>query len=319
MRRVLFIATLAALATASALGVATGATASSAPTQTVVSFDATAGELPEGLAVDENGSLYVSLSPLGQIRRIAADGSQSVLATIGAGAGLGPLGLAVGASGHVYAAVATFDSASSGVYWIPRRGMTKRLPGTGQILFPNAVALDTHGSVYATDTIAGAVWRVPPGGSAELWIQHPLLVGDGSAGFGFPVGANGIAYRHGSFYVANSERGRIVRIPVRRDGKAGAPQVVAENPALVPADGIAFDVLGNLYVAVIAQNTLVRVASDGSIETLATAADGLDFPASLAFGTTSEERKELFFTNFGILGTPSVLKLNVGVPGRRLP
>ncbi|HEX6127713.1 MAG TPA: SMP-30/gluconolactonase/LRE family protein [Candidatus Limnocylindria bacterium] len=51
-------------------------------------------------------------------------------------------------------------------------------------------------------------------------------------------------------------------------------------------DGIALDVHGNIYLPIINQSRLVRVSADGAlVETLATSADGFDFPASIAFGT----------------------------------
>src|SRR5438034_168815 len=78
-----------------------------------------------------------------------------------------------------------------------------RLPGTDGILFPNGVALDARGNIYATDSIGGSVWRISPGSSAELWFQSPLIAGDGSIGLGFPLGANGIAYRSHSVVVTN--------------------------------------------------------------------------------------------------------------------
>lgn len=81
---------------------------------------------------------------------------------------------------------------------------------------------------------------------------------------------------------------------------------------------------GNIYTLVIAQSSLVRVdPSDGSITTLATAADGLNFPASLAFGTGKSNRQSVFVTNFAIgppggVG-PAILKIDVGSPGMPLP
>ncbi len=71
----------------------------------VVSFDAAAGELPEGLAIDKLGNTYVSLiAPVSEIRKITPAGDQSLLVDLGVG-GLGPLGLAVDAQGNVYAGV----------------------------------------------------------------------------------------------------------------------------------------------------------------------------------------------------------------------
>jgi hypothetical protein len=96
--------------------------------------------------------------------------------------------------------------------------------------------------------------------------------------------------------------------------------VFAQSPALVGADGIAFDVRHNLYVAVDSHNKLFRVSPNRRITTLAGASGGLDYPASTSFGETSCHRKFLFWTNGGIdFGTPSIQKMDVGIPGVPLP
>lgn len=321
---------VAALAVALAVSlVSPGSIAgASSEVETFVAFDPAAAEFPEGVALDKTGNVYVSLSALNQIRRIDPGGTQSVVTEFDV-SGLGPAGMAVDPSGAIFVAVAALDLASSqsdpatrGVYRVGEDGTNERLPGTGEMLFANDVTLDKRGNVYATDTGGGAVWRVRRGGVAELWAKDPLLAGDGSVGFGFPIGANGIAFRHNTLLVANTERGLLVEIPILPDGSAGAPTLLAESPALRGADGIALDVHGDMYVAVSLQNTVLRVGRDGSIATLATAADGLNQPSTLAFGTGRGDRKTLYVANFSIFSpapTPGVLKLRVGVPGQPEP
>jgi sugar lactone lactonase YvrE len=292
--------------------------------ETVIEYDAEAGELPEGITVDMAGNIYVSLSPLGQIRRIGTDGSESLFVSLppAGETGSGLLGLAVDASGTVYAASGTGDPDTSGVYRISPDGTYDRLPGSEAITFPNSLAFDERGNVYVTDTILGAVWRIPPGGSAELWLQGDLLVGLNlpDLPFPFPLGSNGIAYRDGNIYVANTEKAHIVRIPVLTDGSAGDPEVVAAGDELFPLDGIALDAHGNIYALVIAQSKLVRIyPHDGTVTTLATAEDGLDFPASLAFGTGEGDRQSVFITNYAIGppggAGPGVVKIEVSMLG----
>ena len=252
--------------------------------------------------------------------KIDRTGEQSVVAHFDV-PGMGPLGLAVSASGKLYAAVSTLDAATRGVYRVLPDGGSVRLAGTDGILFPNGVALDPRGNLYVTDSIGGAVWKVPRNGSARLWFQSPLLAGNGSFGLGFPLGANGIAVRNRAVIVTNTEQGSIVGIAIRRDGSAGAASVLAQGPAFLGADGVALDVFGNAYVAVNSQNTLLRLSLSGAVTVLATAADGLDNPASVAFGTSFGDRKSLFLTNFAIFSAapkPGLLKASVGVPGQPL-
>ena len=287
----------------------------------VIDYDLAAGEQPEGVAVDKRGDVFVSLSPLGQIRKIDRDGSESTLATlVPPNSGFGVLGLAVDAPGNLYAAVATFDPATSGVYKVARDGSFARLPGTEDIAFPNGVTLDKNGNVYVTDTILGAIWRVPAaGGLAHVWFQSALLLGDGSAGLGVPIGANGIAYRQNEIVVGNSEGERLFRIPIEPDGSAGTATILAQGSAVSFADGLAFDVHGNVWVCLIASSTIVRVSPSGVVTTVATAADGLDWTSSIAFGKNGE----LWAVNFAIGPPggpgPALLRLAVGVKGQPVP
>lgn len=305
------------------------ADADTADVDTVVSFDPSAGEFPEGVAVDKRGISYVSLPPTGQLRAITPDGSQRVIATLPVGDGFGPLGLAVDAPGDVYAAVATFDPATHGVYRVSQDGTINRLAGSENIAFPNALAFDKQGNLYVTDSILGAIWRISRLGNTELWLQHPILAGDDSLAPPFPVGANGIAHRNNSLLVANTELATIVEIPLLADGTPGAPVVLAQSPGLEHPDGIALDVHGNIYVAVASQNAIARVSADGTeLTTIATEADGLDFPSSLAFGTASGDRQTVFIVNFAVgpafvfpagSAGPALVALDADVPGLPLP
>jgi sugar lactone lactonase YvrE len=211
--------------------------------------------------------------------------------------------------------------------------------------------------LYVTETYSlsdgafgqGGIWRVPKHGSAELWLRHDLLTAPGvNPFFGFPVGANGIAFSQNALYVANSDKALVVRIPVWPDGSPGQPEVwkqVEDVPESIfyqhpffhlMIDGLALDVLGNAYVAVPSRNAVVRIhAADGSQETLAVYPGPLDAPQipldsplSVAFGTGKGERQSLFITNGGMLSSfvpgspwpgPSLSKIDTGVPGQPLP
>ena len=286
--------------------------------ETVVSFDLGSGELPEGLAIDEHDNAYVSLiAPVAEIRKITPSGDQSTFTSFDVG-GFGPLGMAVDAADTLYVAVASSDPATQGVYRVSANGTATRLPGTEAISFPNDLVFDRHGNLFVTDTAGGAVWRIPPGGSAELWIQDPLLQGTGELGAGVPLGANGIALtlRQHAIIVSNTELGTLLRIRIRRNGSAGQIHVAAEDPALFGIDGIALARSGAVYAAVNAQSTIVRVGERG-ITTIADAEDGINGASAVAFGSRSD-RRSLFVVNFGVFSptpTPSLLKIAVGVRG----
>ncbi|NIO08485.1 MAG: hypothetical protein GTO40_10965, partial [Deltaproteobacteria bacterium] len=72
----------------------------------------------------------------------------------------------------------------------------------------------------------------------------------------------------------------------------------------VMLDGLALDVRGNVYIAVVSRNAIVRInAHDRSQDTVVVHPEvPLDTPASLAFGTGKEGRQNLFVTNLGMMG-----------------
>jgi hypothetical protein len=73
---------LATVLTVVPLGLHASEAASSGHVQGFVTFDPGAFEFPEGISFDKTGNAHVSMIFPGQIRRLAPDGSQSVVATI---------------------------------------------------------------------------------------------------------------------------------------------------------------------------------------------------------------------------------------------
>ena len=291
-----------------------------AAAEPVASFDPAKGEFPEGIAFDLHGNLYVSIAPLGEIRRREGD-NWPVYARIDPGTtGLGVLGLTADRCGTIYAAAPTDAPDWHGIVAVAPDGARERLPGSEQIIFPNALAFDHRGNLYVTDSIGGAIWRLPRDGTADRWLEHETLAGTGALGNGFPLGANGIAYFRGRLYVANTEKKHVVEIPIDDSGAAGPPTVVhAFGGPMDFLDGITVDLVGNLYVLVTGANQLVRIERSGAVTTVAGAADGLNIPASLAFGPGPLSRT-LYVTNFSLPGltpepTPGVVSFDVPLPG----
>src|SRR6266849_3684134 len=91
--------------------------------------------------------------------------------------------------------------------------------------FPNDVARDEDGNLYVPDSARGVIYRVNPGGIVSVWSNDPLL-----AQHCF-IGVNDLAFDpgHNFLYTDNSDNQQLLRIPLRKDGSAGAAQIFVTN------------------------------------------------------------------------------------------
>lgn len=292
----------------------------SAQVETLIAFDGNAGEYPEGIAVDSDGAIYASLTPLGLLVRIAP--GQTAVEEVGSveldEGDLGLTGLAVGPDGSVYGAVVSANPQYVGVWRFDvESGNAERVPGTENVLFPNGVAFDEDGAMFVTDSAAGSIWTAAPGEPAALWVEGPMLAGDQSIGLPFPLGANGIAVADGQVYVSVTEQGTVLSIPVEPDGSAGDPELIAEfttEEGAKAVDGVAVDSQGNIFVTFVIAHEIWEIAPDGAMHEVATADDGLDAPASIAIGPNADGIESAYVTNFSAYMEPFLTSTGVG-PG----
>jgi sugar lactone lactonase YvrE len=316
------LAAIAIAATAAIAATPIAPAHASSDVHIVVAFDESAGQNPEGIALDHRGDVFVSVSPLGDLWKIPAGTTTphpfGHVDGITPGSDFGLLGLAVDVQGNVYGAVQSADPAANGVWRFDRRtGDATQLPGTQAIGIANGLAFDHNGNLYITDSATGAIWRVPWGGSASIWAQDPALAGDGSLHLGVPLGANGIAVRHRTLTVTNTEQHTILSIPTSDPSAIRVVATLSGNP-----DGVAIDVHGDAYVAVNLANTIAKISPSGSVSVVASG-NPLDFPSSVAFGTAHGGRRTLYGVNFSLgelFGLPpgfgpAVFTIDVGVAG----
>jgi sugar lactone lactonase YvrE len=296
---------------------------------TVILFNPAALETPESIAIDRKGNTYVSLALTGEIRKIAANGTQSTLAVLPIGPPLticGPFFNAVTGitldllERNLYVSVVSCDLASRGVWRVdPKTGEAEILATLPLESIPNGIAV-RRGQVYVADSSQPRIWRVPVGGGvAEVWLESPLLAGVLAPGMPLP-GANGLQIFRNEIYVSNSSQETIVAIPFEPHDDPGTPRIHATLPTGVGCDDFAFDVHGSLYCGTDPTGLLVRVDPDGSSEILLTAADGLDGPTVAAFGKVGADRFNLYITNgafpfFSTAHRPSLMRLHLGVIG----
>jgi sugar lactone lactonase YvrE len=296
---------------------------------------------PEGIAIDPTGNLYAASFAFKPVANICVENRSGQLVDV--------IPVPAGKAG-VTSLLGELFEPSQGLYVVdfangaPTNGRLLRINvqthavtvlATG-FQAPNAIAQDRHRNLFVSDSFLGAIFKVAPDGSSNrVWIQDPRLLPQ--PGGSPPFGANGVAFDRDQrfLYVATTSDSKIYRIPVQKDGSAGAMQLFASGAAidasqhtteaLHGADGIMFDVRGNLYVCA---NSAQHPAPGlpGELQVLSPDAqlvaryDGvgsndLDFPASLVF-----HERALYLTNLSLDTGGANSKLSVvGVPFPGLP
>jgi sugar lactone lactonase YvrE len=274
--------------------------------------------------------MFVSLALTGEIRKIAADGTQTTYARLPIGQPLtfcGPFfnavtGITLDSHGTLYVSVVACDPANRGVWRILPDGTQQRLATLPLESLPNGIVLHL-GYVYVADSSLPRIWRVPAnGGTAEVWLEDPLLQAPPPPpGSPSVAGANGLQFFRQQLFVANSGQGTIVAVPINGDGTAGLPRIHAHLPIPMGGDDFTFDVDGSIYCTTGPSNTLLKISPDGSTsKILLSAADGLDGPTAASFGRVGDDRFNLYITNsafpfFSTTHAPKLMRLHLDVPG----
>ncbi len=326
------VKTFGKIITLSALLAVTHVSQAAANVTVVSEFDPAQGLLPESVARDANGDLVLSMAPQHTLWKFITDGSQTLvpLATLPVPEGASSIGVKIAADGTIYACTAALDPMldAAHVWRVTPSGETSLYASLDPYGFPNDIAIDDDENLFVTDPVLGAIYEISASGVVSTWLDDANLSGDPSGPIvGVPFGANGIALdrRDKHLYIANTDMGEIYRVRIRRDGSAGRLHVFASDPLLVGADGIAFDAIGRLYVAVNAQNSVARVSRWGNV-TIVAQGGVFDGPSSVAFSSDGFGRSELYVTSFA-LGTllgggvpePSLDALPVRFGGLPLP
>jgi sugar lactone lactonase YvrE len=246
--------------------------------------------LPEGIAVDPRGNVYASSLNFG-----AASGPANICVLDRSGALVDVISVA-----PVPGGVARL----LGMLFIPSEGLYVGDVGGGRVLridvgthaattiasgfgAPNAFARDRAGNLFVSDSFPGTITKIAPDGSKTVFAYPAQLAP--LPGESPPFGANGLAFDRNerSLYVAMTARDQVFRIAYE-DGSLGAIQLFAQGVAggaLDGADGIAFDVRGNLYVCSNQSDEIAVLSPAGAViaEYRGTDANAFNSPASLVF------------------------------------
>jgi len=215
--------------------------------------------VPYGLAVDAAGTLYIADLGNNRVRRVAADG---IITTVATGAPLAtPRNLAIDAGGNLY--IAEFDGHR--IRRVSPNGTVANIVGTGkagfsgdggppdqaQLAFPAGLAIDRGGALLIADSQNNRVRRIFANGTIGT-----VLGGSIGTALSTPVAV--AADTSGTIYAVDATPG------VRALSIAGR---WSDFATLATARDLALDGNGNLYIA--DGLYLRRVTPGGAVTTVA--------------------------------------------------
>ena len=258
---------------------------------------------PSGVAVDVNGNLYIADSQNNRIRKVPTSGIISTVAgngTVNYGGDGGaataaslsnPVGLALDGTGNLYIT----DQQNQRIREVSTAGIITTVAGNGSYGFSgdggtatgaslansSGVAVDGSGNFYIADTQNNRIRKVSTAGSITT------VAGNGTASFSGDNGSATAASLNnpvgvvvdgaGNVYIADAQNNRIRKVSTTGiittvagsgtasySGDGGAATAASLN---YPA-GVAFDGIGNLYIADQGNQRIRKVSTSGIITTV---------------------------------------------------
>lgn len=256
---------------------------------------------PEGICYAPDGHLYVG-GEAGQLYRIEQDGSVNELLSTGGFM----LGLAADAESRIYA----IDNGAKCIWRIDPRTGEREVYSRGsdkrRMYVPNWGAFDAGGVYYLSDSgdwgsSNGFVWKVNPGGRAEVWTEEVTNFPNGLA----------VAPDGSRVYILESLPGALIEVPINDDGSAGPRRVLCELGLLVP-DGVALAKDGTFYISCYRPDAIFRWHPD----------DGLGIFAEDPRGTILAAPTNIVFTedNLDVMVVPNLgrwhlTRIRAGIEG----
>ena len=245
-------------------------------------------QFPEGPIAMNDGSVILTEIKRGTLTRVAADGTVSIVATVGGG----PNGAAIGPDGAIYV-----TNNGGSFEWLDTMGLT--VPGptpashtggyiqrvdlkTGEIrvlysecdgkklVGPNDLVFDKQGGFWFTDHGCstpdgrkfGAIYYAMPDGSSIKRVQDHFVSPNGV----------GLSPDEKTVYMADTNLGRLWAFDLTAPGVASEPppfqpaRVVHNLPGFQLLDSLAVEASGKVCVATIINGGITVFDEDGTIE-----------------------------------------------------
>ena len=238
---------------------------------------------PECIVAEADGTLWIS-DDRGGVTRLDPAGTQTVVGRI---AGT-PNGLAMEASGSLLIA----DISTGAIHRLFRDGRHQTVfdaIGEEPLGAVNFVFIDMEGTLWITVSTrmqprSEAIKRPIPDGYVLRVCARECRVVASQLCFPNELRIDTEA-RH--VYVAESARGRVLRMELLPDGNLGPPETFGPDPLFETAivDGIAFDSAGAIWVTEVTRNGVHRILPNGESHCVLEDPTGgtVLFPASVTF------------------------------------
>lgn len=259
---------------------------------------------PRGLAADSQGNLFIAdsfnhrirkVDPAGRIATVAGTGEPGYGGDGGPGASAAlrrPSGVALGAGGELLVA----DTGNNRIRSIDPTGTITTLAGSGAMGFggaggpateaaltwPRSIAADAKGNVYVADSRHFRVRRIDSQGIIRTvaGTGQPGRGGDGGPATAAKLGwLGGLALdADGNLYVADRSNLCVYRIDAAgvirtvagdRRREPASVDLVGGEAVLDAPEGLAVDLVGNVYLADRSGHRVRRVSPDGTVSTIA--------------------------------------------------
>ena len=224
--------------------------------------------LPNGVAVDSSGNVFVTDSGHAQVKEIQAPGYSTTVPIASLNGDFSyPTGIAIDTAGDLFVA----DEDNGTIKEIAAAGgyVTVSTIATG-FAFPTGVAVDRDGNVYVADFGSNHLYELLVATSYSIRITIPVSF---SALVGVAVDANG------NLFTADENDG-IQEIPAA-SGYQTLVDLASGNSNIAEPYGIGLDSSGNLYYTDLALGAVFEIFESSGYQTVVPVLGGLNEPSGV--------------------------------------